>query len=84
MQVWPQVFDHVIVAALAFQIVMAALLFLKGGFTFLILLLPLPFIYIAMWASFHDLFRRPLKLLSMRAAADIDKALGTVSSLSIL
>lgn len=72
-QVWPQVFDHVIVSTLAFQIVMAALLLLKGGVVFFVLLLPLPFMFIGLWASAHDLFRRPLRMLSFRAAADIDK-----------
>lgn len=78
-QVWPHVYDHVTVSAVAFQVVMAGLLFVKGGIVFLICLLPLPFIYIAMWASSHDLFRRPLNLLSLRAASDVDRASRQVS-----
>lgn len=79
-QLWPQVFDHVMISALAFQLVMAGLLFVKGGVIFLVFVLPLPFIYIAIWASAHDLFRRPLNLLSLRGAADIDRVLNTVGN----
>ena len=80
MQVWGQFFDHVMLAAFVFQIVMLGLMGLKGGVAQSLLLLPLPFLWAAMWMASHDLFRRPMQMLSLRAATDMDKHDNAVSA----
>lgn len=61
------------VAGLVFQVVMLGLISLKGGLLQSLLLLPLLFLWGTLWAATYDIFRRPLHLLSLRAASDIDR-----------
>lgn len=79
LQVWAHVFDHVMCAGLVFQIVMLGLMGLKGGLLQSLLLLPLLCLWLYLWSSANDLFRRPLKQLSLHAAAEMDAQMPAVS-----
>ena len=83
-QLWQQVFDHVMFSAIVFQIIMFGLMTLKGGLVRSLLTLPLPFLFAMLWATSKDIISKPLRVLSQRAATDMDQVDQKVSNLSSL
>lgn len=70
-KIWLQVFDHVIVALIFMQLLIIGLLGLKE-FPYVVLIIPLPLITLAFKYFTSSLFDKPLNILSLRAAADLD------------
>lgn len=61
---------------------MLGLVGLKGGLVESLLLLPLLFLWLFLWATAYDRFRRPLQDLSLQAASEMDRQRPPVSLLS--
>ena len=78
-QLWMQIFQHIITAMLFFQIIMIALFGIKKAPGPAVLTGPLPFITVAFLLYNLKLFNRPQVLISNRTAADIDKRQSQVS-----
>ena len=72
-QLWMQIFQHIITAMMFFQIIMIALFGIKKSPGPAILTAPLPFLTIAFLLYNLNLFNRPQVIISNRTAADIDK-----------
>jgi len=72
-QLWMQIFQHIITAMIFFQIIMIALFGIKKSPGPAILTAPLPFLTIAFLLYNLNLFNRPQVIISNRTAADIDK-----------
>ncbi len=72
-QLWMQIFQHIITAMLFFQIIMIALFGIKKAAGPAVLTAPLPFLTIAFLLYNLNLFNRPQVIISNRTAADIDK-----------
>ncbi|KAK9843537.1 hypothetical protein WJX81_008012 [Elliptochloris bilobata] len=77
-QIWSEVSNQAFFALLTFQVVMFGLLGLKSsgvGSAALqtVALLPLPLLTLAQWVSVTDLFATPLRVLSLKAAAELDR-----------
>ncbi|KAK9864573.1 hypothetical protein WJX84_004373 [Apatococcus fuscideae] len=71
-KMWLIVFPQVIASILIFHIMMIGLLAIKESFS-AILIIPLPFITLAFWWICKGLFKKPLEILSLRGAADLDR-----------
>lgn len=78
-QLWMQIFQHIITAMMFFQIIMIALFGIKKSPGPAILTAPLPFLTIAFLLYNLNLFNRPQVIISNRTAADIDKRQSQVS-----
>ena len=72
-QLWMQIFQHIITAMMFFQIIMIALFGIKKSPGPAILTAPLPFLTIVFLLYNLNLFNRPQVIISNRTAADIDK-----------
>ncbi len=72
-QVWREVSGQVFFAVLTFQLVMVALLALKQAPIVALLAAPLPILTVALWRSAEVLFGPPQEVLSLEAAADLDR-----------
>jgi hypothetical protein len=72
-QVWREVSGQVYFAVLTFQLVMVALLALKQAPIVALLAAPLPVLTVALWRSAEVLFGPPQEVLSLEAAADLDR-----------
>lgn len=72
-QVWREISGQVFFAVLTFQLVMVALLGLKQAPVIALLAAPLPVLTIALWRSADVLFGPPQEVLSVEAAADLDR-----------
>eukprot|EP00884_Botryococcus_braunii_P010053 jgi/Botrbrau1/19049/Bobra.0100s0073.2 len=73
-QLWRQIFEQIVASLLIFQIIMVFLLLIKKNFAAAIvvaLVVGLSFIF---RAACLTLFERPLQVLSIRAATDMDEA----------
>eukprot|EP00884_Botryococcus_braunii_P016250 jgi/Botrbrau1/3308/Bobra.0048s0005.1 len=70
-KVWPIFFEQVIAALVLFQLMMVALLGIKQSFSG-ILVIPLVFLTLVFRQACTSVFQRPMKVLSMRAAVDLD------------
>ncbi|KAK9852109.1 hypothetical protein WJX84_005426 [Apatococcus fuscideae] len=71
-KLWLQIFPQVLTGVLIFHIMMIGLLAIKESYA-TIILIPLPFIAIAFWLVCNRLFSRPLQILSLKGAADLDR-----------
>lgn len=67
-----QVYEHVIVGLIFHHLMMLGVMGLKK-FPFTVLILPLPFLTIFFKIYVDRLFKRPLTMLSLRAARDLDE-----------
>ena len=72
-QLWMQIFQHIITAMMFFQIIMIALFGIKKAAGPAVLTAPLPFLTMAFLLYNLQLFNRPQVIISNRTAADIDK-----------
>ncbi|KAK9919147.1 hypothetical protein WJX75_009706 [Coccomyxa subellipsoidea] len=72
-KVWREVSGQVYFAVLTFQLVMVALLALKQAPIVALLAAPLPVLTVALWRSAEVLFGPPQEVLSLEAAADLDR-----------
>lgn len=70
---WRKVFEQVAFALIAFQMIMVGLLLIKGALWQPLALLPLPFMSLFTWISYRTLFNRSQRVLSLRAATDLDR-----------
>lgn len=80
-QLWMQIFQHIITAMMFFQIIMIALFGIKKAAGPAVLTAPLPFLTMAFLLYNLQLFNRPQVIISNRTAADIDKRNSQVSPL---
>ena len=71
-------------SAFVFQLVMLGLVGLKGGLVESLLLLPLLFLWLFLWVTASDRFRRPLQDLSLQAASEMDRHRPPVSPFTFL
>eukprot|EP00803_Ostreobium_quekettii_P011457 evm.model.scf_1059.5 EVM.evm.TU.scf_1059.5 scf_1059:28549-38537(-) len=72
-KMWVQVFDQVLLALLLMQAMIIGLLGIKK-FAFSLLVIPLPFITLSFKVIAGKVFTRPLSVLSLRGAADLDRS----------
>ena len=79
-QLWMQIFQHIIAAMLFFQIIMIALFGIKKAPGPAALTAPLPFITVAFLLYNLKLFSRPQVIISNRTAADIDQRQSQVTN----
>ena len=72
MQLWPQVFGHVITALFVFQLFMVGILGVKQSYTSPVVV-PLLFITAIFAMVCRGIFTRPFQVMSLRGAVDLDK-----------
>ena len=72
-QMWMQVAEQVLVALFLFQLTMAGLMGSKGVLAQTICVVPLLFITVAAWVVSHSLLTQPARVISLRAATDLDR-----------
>lgn len=72
-KLWMQVFDQILAGLIIMQIMMIGLLGVKK-FPFAPVVIPLPFITILFKLASEKSFNRPLAVLSLRGAADLDRS----------
>lgn len=70
---WRQVAEQVLLALFLFQLTMAGLMGSKGVLAQTILIVPLLFITLAAWIISHSVLTQPAKVISLRAATDLDR-----------
>ena len=73
LQVWRKAFEQVSFAVIAFQMVMVGLMVIKRALRQPLAILPLPIISVVAWVSFKSMFGRSQRVLSLRAATDLDR-----------
>ena len=71
MQLWPQVFGHVVTALFMFQLFMIGILAVKQSYTSSVLV-PLLFITAIFTMVCRSIFERPFQVMSLRGAVDLD------------
>ena len=72
LQLWPQVFGHVITALFMFQLFMVGILAVKQSYTSSVVV-PLLFITAVFTLVCRGIFTRPFQVMSLRGAVDLDK-----------
>ena len=72
MQLWPQVFGHVITALFMFQLFMVGILAVKQSYTSSVVV-PLLFITAVFTLVCRGIFAKPFHVMSLRGAVDLDK-----------
>lgn len=72
-KVWEHIFEHVIVGLVIMHAVMMGLFAIKR-FPYLFLMVPLPCLTLLFRLIAHRLYDKPLRILSLRAAHDLDVA----------
>lgn len=72
MQLWPQVFGHVITALVMFQLFMVGILAVKQSYTSSVVV-PLLFITAVFTMVCRGIFAKPFHVMSLRGAVDLDK-----------
>jgi len=72
-KLWVQVFDQILIALVIMQLMIIGLLGVKK-FPYALIVAPLPFITVFFWIASEKLFKRPLSVLSLRGASDIDRS----------
>eukprot|EP00210_Caulerpa_lentillifera_P002275 g2185.t1 len=72
-RLWEYVFEQVLVGLIVMQLMTIFLMAIKK-FPYLFLLAPLPFITLLFRSFAHRMYDKPLKILSLRAAHDLDIA----------
>ena len=71
-QLWPQVFGHVVTALVMFQLFMVGILAVKQSYTSS-LVVPLLFITAIFTMVCRGIFEKPFQVMSLRGAVDLDK-----------
>ena len=71
-QVWRKVFEQISFSLITFQVVMVGLMLIKGAVWQPLAILPLPIVSVITMASFKSMFGRSQRVLSLRAATDLD------------
>ncbi len=82
-QLWPQVFGHVITALFVFQLFMVGILGVKQSYTSPVVV-PLLFITVIFTIVCRGIFARPFQVMSLRGAVDLDKHEKVRRSFSVL